>query len=140
MIRKSKSDSHANEPTVIKPTHVSRAWASVFLRIIDGRGAELSPLVLSLAAVRSKPSEAVRDRTNDYLNNRLEQDRGIKDRYRPMRRIKSAASAERFCGAIDELRRFLRVRSFHWQPVAADRRRLRQLRCAVIVLGIFEAA
>jgi len=48
MTRMSKSNSHADEPTVISETDLSRAWASVFLRIIDGRGKEVSPLVLSL--------------------------------------------------------------------------------------------
>jgi putative transposase len=93
------------------------------------------------AAVRSELGAAVRHRTSVYLNNRLEQDhRGIKDRYRPMRGFKSIASAGRFCRAFDELRSFLRVRSFHRQHVSADRRRLRQLCRAVTVLGILEAA
>jgi hypothetical protein len=49
MTRMSKSSSHADEPTVINETDLSRAWASVFLRIIDGRGTEVSPLVLSVS-------------------------------------------------------------------------------------------
>ena len=49
-------------------------------------------------------------------------------------------SAGRFCRAFDELRSFLRVRSFHRQHVSADRRRLRQLCGTVTVLGILEAA
>jgi len=49
MIRMSKSNSHADEPTVINETDLSRAWAKIFLRIIDGRGMEVSPLVLSLS-------------------------------------------------------------------------------------------
>ncbi len=44
----SKSNSHADEPTVIADTDLSRAWARIFLRIVDGRGSEISPLVLSL--------------------------------------------------------------------------------------------
>jgi hypothetical protein len=49
MTRMSKSSSHADEPTVINETDLSRAWGSVFLRIIDGRGTEVSPLVLSVS-------------------------------------------------------------------------------------------
>jgi len=94
-----------------------------------------------LTAIRSELGEAVRHRTNIYLNNRLEQDhRGIKDRYRSMRGFKRAMSAGRFCRAFDELRSFLRVRSFHRQHVSADRRRLRRLCGTVTVLGILEAA
>jgi putative transposase len=93
------------------------------------------------AAIRSELGEAVRHRTNVYLNNRLEQDhRGIKDRYRSMRGFNSAISAGRFCRAFDELRSFLRVRSFHRQHVSAERRRLRRLCGTVTVLGILEAA
>jgi len=44
----SKSSSHADEPTVVSDTGLSRAWARIFLRILDGRGSEVSPLVLSL--------------------------------------------------------------------------------------------
>ena len=76
------------------------------------------------AAIRSELGEAVRHRTNVYLNNRLEQDhRGIKDRYRPMRGFKSVTSAGRFCRAFDEVRSFLRVRAFianMFPPIAGD--------------------
>src|ERR1700761_1935326 len=56
-------------------------------------------------AVRSELGEHVRHRTNQYLNNRIEQDhRGIKGRYQPMRGFKSSSSAARFCRSHDELR------------------------------------
>jgi|SRR5579885_1309142 len=45
----SKSSSHAEAPTVIDETDLSRAWAKIFLRILDGRGTEVSPLVVSLS-------------------------------------------------------------------------------------------
>jgi hypothetical protein len=48
MTRMSKSNSHADEPTIVNDTDLSRAWARIFLRILDGRGSEISPLVLSL--------------------------------------------------------------------------------------------
>lgn len=44
----SKSNSHADEPTIIADTNLSRAWARLFLRIFDSRRTELSPLTLSL--------------------------------------------------------------------------------------------
>jgi transposase-like protein len=100
-----------------------------------------SPQGANPAAIRGELGEPVRHRINVYLNNRLEQDhRGIKDRYRSMRGLKSVTSARQFCRAFDELRNFLRVRSFHRQHVSADRRRLRRLCGTVTVLGILEAA
>ncbi len=55
----SKSNSHADEPTVVSDTDLSRAWARIFLRILDGRGSEVSPLVLSLTGFddHGQPSE-----------------------------------------------------------------------------------
>jgi hypothetical protein len=49
MTRMSKSNSHAGVPTVVSDTDLARAWAIIFLRILDGRGTEVSPLVLSLS-------------------------------------------------------------------------------------------
>ena len=93
------------------------------------------------AAIRSELGEAVRHRTNTYLNNRLEQDhRGIKDRYRPMRGFKNTGSAGRFCRGFDELRNFLRVRSRQREHVPADRRRLRLFRRTITALGMLQAA
>jgi putative transposase len=58
---------------------------------------------------RREFGEDVNHRTNQYLNNHLEQDhRGIKQRARPMLGFKRFASAARFCLAYDELRNFLR--------------------------------
>src|SRR5580693_1737235 len=63
-------------------------------------------------AIRTELGEAVRHRTNQYLNNRIEQDhRGIKGRYHPMRGFKSSSSAARFCRSFDELRNYLNPRS-----------------------------
>ncbi|WP_458758588.1 thymidylate synthase [Afipia sp. TerB] len=44
----SRSNSHADEPTVISDTNLSRAWARLFLAIYDSRRTEISPLTLSL--------------------------------------------------------------------------------------------
>jgi hypothetical protein len=49
MNQMSKSSSHADEPIVIGDTDLSRAWATAFLRIIDNKLTEISPLVLSLS-------------------------------------------------------------------------------------------
>jgi hypothetical protein len=45
----SRSKSHADEPTVISDTNLSRAWSRLFLHIYDGRRTEVSPLTLSLS-------------------------------------------------------------------------------------------
>jgi transposase-like protein len=48
------------------------------------------------SAIRNELGEAVRHRTNVYLNNRLEQDhRGMEDRYRPKKGFKSIPSVRR---------------------------------------------
>ena len=83
----------------------------------------------------------VRHRTNIYLNNRLEQDhRGIKGRCRPMLGFKSARSAKRYCRGHDELRNFLRCRSYMCQHIPASTRRFHHMRRTAIALGILEAA
>ena len=80
-------------------------------------------------AIRTELGKRVRHRTNQYLNNRLEQDhRGIKGRCRPMLGFKSTVSAGRYCRGYDELRGFLRCRSRMCQHVPAATRRLRLLR------------
>jgi putative transposase len=92
-------------------------------------------------AIRTELGKRVRHRTNQYLNNRLEQDhRAIKGRCRPMLGFKSTASAGRYCRGHDELRDFLRCRSRMCQHVPAATRRLRHMRRTAIALGILEAA
>ncbi|MBR0966958.1 thymidylate synthase [Bradyrhizobium diazoefficiens] len=44
----SKSNSHADEPTIIADTNLSRAWARLFLQIFDSGRTEISPLTFSL--------------------------------------------------------------------------------------------
>ena len=49
-------------------------------------------------------------RTNQYLNNLIEQEhRGIKQRYGPMKGARSLESASRFCRAHDELRSYYKA-------------------------------
>ena len=93
-------------------------------------------------AIRAELGKRVRHRTNQYLNNRLEQDhRSIKSRCRPMLGFKSnPASAGRYCRGHDGLRDFLRCRSRMCQHIPAATRRLRQMRRTAIALGILEAA
>jgi len=92
-------------------------------------------------AIRTELGEAVRHRTNQYLNNRIEQDhRGIKGRYQPMRGFKSSSSAARFCRDFDELRNFLRPRSNRNQHVPASHRRLHILSRSLTVISILTAA
>jgi putative transposase len=92
-------------------------------------------------AIRTELGNRVRHRTNQYLNNRLEQDhRGIKGRCRPMLGFKSTASARRYCQGHDELRNFLRSRSRMRQHVPAMTRRFRHMHRTAIALGILEAA
>ena len=92
-------------------------------------------------AIRSTLGRRVVHRTSAYENNGLEQDhRGVKGRTRCMRGFKSFASTERFCRSYDELRNFLRLRTRHNQPVAADRRRLIHLRRVTSALAMLEAA
>ena len=38
----------APEPIIINDTNLSRAWSRLLLRVLDGAGTEVSPLVLSV--------------------------------------------------------------------------------------------
>ena len=76
-------------------------------------------------AIRWIVGRRVLHRTNQYLNNRMEQDhRGIKQRYYPMLGFGSFAWASRFCIAFDELRHYLRARDRCSEavPLAMERR------------------
>jgi putative transposase len=76
-------------------------------------------------AIKAELGEAVRHRTNRYLNNHLEQDhRGIKQRIRPMGGFKSVESAQRFCRVHDEVRNFLRPRSRRNEVISLAQRRV----------------
>jgi putative transposase len=76
-------------------------------------------------AIKAELGEAVRHRTNRYLNNPLEQDhRGIKQRTRPMGGFQSVKSAQRFCRVYDEVRNFLRPCSRRNERVSLAQRRL----------------
>jgi putative transposase len=92
-------------------------------------------------AIRTELDDGVKHRTNQYLNNRIEQDhRGVKGRYRPMRGFKSPVSASRFCRGFDELRNHLYPRSRRSKNNPTSSRRKRFLQRATVALGIMEAA
>lgn len=80
-------------------------------------------------AIRRTLGHKVLHRTNQYLNNRIEQDhREVKQRYYPMRGFGSFASAARFCPAFDEVRHYFRTRSTFQKslPLAEQRRHFHQ--------------
>ena len=92
-------------------------------------------------AIRTELNEGVQHRTNQYLNNRIEQDhRGIKGRYRPMRGFKSPKSASRFCRGFDELRNHLQPCSRRSRTLPTNSRRRRFLTRGIVALRILEAA
>ncbi len=92
-------------------------------------------------AIRTELDAGVKHRTNQYLNNRIEQDhRGIKGRYGPMRGFKSHACASRFCRCFDELRNHLQARSRPSRNLPTNARRHRFLTRGIVALRMLEAA
>ncbi len=92
-------------------------------------------------AIACELGEEVTHRTNQYLNNHLEQDhRGIKQCVRPMLGFKRFTSAAWFCLAHDELRNFLRPVNARNQPVSWARRRLMQSRRLCVLRKLLKAA
>ena len=91
-----------------------------------------------IRAIRETLGPEAQHRTSHYMNNWIEQDqRGIKQRYYPMRGFGSFDAATRFCTAHDELRDRFRYRQRLNETVSlADQRRLFQERggevCAVL--------
>jgi putative transposase len=100
-------------------------------------------MVTTVTPARSGLSwtKGVKHRTNQYLNDRIEQDhRGIKGRYRPTRGFKSPESASRFCRCFDELRNHLQALSRRSQNLSTTARRHRFLTGGITALRILEAA
>ncbi len=92
-------------------------------------------------AIACELGEDVTHRTNQHLNNHLEQDhRGIKQRVRPMLGFKRFTSAARFCLAHDELRNFLRPTTARNQKVSLARRRLMHTRRLCVLTKLLKAA
>src|ERR1700736_1500829 len=77
-------------------------------------------------AIRTELDAGVKHRTNQYLNNRIEQDhRGIKGQYGPMRGFKSHESASGFGRCFDELRNHLQAQSRRSRNLQTNTRRHR---------------
>jgi putative transposase len=92
-------------------------------------------------AIRTELDAGVKHRTNQYLNNRIEQDHcGIKGRYGPMRGFKSHESGSRFCRCFDGLRNHLQVRSRRSRNLPTNARRHRFLTRGIVALRILQAA
>jgi putative transposase len=92
-------------------------------------------------AIACELGEDVTHRTNQYLNNHLEQDhRAIKQCVHPLRSFKRFASAARFCLAYDELRNFLRPVTARSQKVSLARRRLMHTRRLCVLTKLLKAA
>ena len=88
-------------------------------------------------AIREELEQAenkVLHRTNQYLNNLIEQDhRGVKSRYEPMKGFGAFKSADRFCRAHDELRNFYRPATTRNQKISlSERRRIHRERTAIL--------
>ena len=89
-------------------------------------------------AIREELEQAghpVLHRTNQYLNNLIEQDhRGIKSRYDPMKGFGAFESAARFCRAYDELRNFYRPATTRNENISlSERRRIHTERTAELM-------
>jgi transposase-like protein len=92
-------------------------------------------------AIRTELDSGVKHRTNQYSDNRIEQDhRGIKGRSEPMRGFKNTDSAARFCRGYDELRNHLYPRSRRSRNIPTNSRRHGFLTRGIIALRILEAA
>jgi hypothetical protein len=73
MTRMSKSKvSAAPEPIMISDNNLSRAWSRVLLRVLDGAGTEVSPLVLSVTGFDEKGSVAEDPAVRQALDQLLE--------------------------------------------------------------------
>jgi transposase-like protein len=110
--------------------HRDRQAARRFLRrLTDGQGNK--PLRLTTdkhpayrKAIRWIVGRKALHRTNQYLNNRIEQHhRPIKQRYYPMLGFGTFESASRFCSAFDELRHYLRFTGPNHKGITAPERR-----------------
>jgi transposase-like protein len=92
-------------------------------------------------AIRTELDAGVTHRTNQYLNNRIEQDhRRINGRYGPMRGFKGHESASRYCRCFDELRNYLQARSRRSRSLPTNHRRHRFLTRGIVALRILEVA
>jgi len=121
--------------------HRDREAARRFLRrLVDAQGRK--PLCVTTdkhpayrKAIRWIVGRKALHRTNQYLNNRMEQHhRPIKQRYYPMLGFGRFASASRFCTAFDELQHYLRVAGIGMERgKASDRRQTFRARWSTLI-------
>lgn len=93
-------------------------------------------------AMRELLGEEVRHRWSPYLTNGIEQDqRGINQRYSPMRGFNSGASAACFCRACDEQRQYFRLRTRMGQrlPALLEQRREFRARWTALMAELMAA-
>jgi transposase-like protein len=91
-------------------------------------------------AIRTELDAGIKNRTNQYLNNRIEQDHlGSRDNTDRTRGFKSHESASRFCRCFDELRNHLQARSRRSRNLPTNACRHRFLTRGIVALRILEA-
>jgi putative transposase len=91
-------------------------------------------------AIRTELDAGVKHRTNQCLNNRIEQDHlGSRDNTDRTRGFKSHESASRFCRCFDELRNHLQARSRRSRNLPTNACRHRFLTRGIVALRILEA-
>jgi len=109
--------------TMLSPTRDLAAAQAFFIQAIQTVGHKPERVTTDghdayPRAIRRAVGRKIVHRTNQYLNNRLEQDhRAVKQRYYPMRGFGCFYGAARFCTAFDELRQYFRSRSISQKPV-----------------------
>ena len=92
-------------------------------------------------AIAEELGTEVDHRTSQYKNNVIEQNhRGIKRRYRPMRGFRNFDAAQRFCGAFDEVRNFLRPASYINQTVSLTTHRAIHVQRVAALRDLISAA
>ena len=111
---------------------VGGVW-TVNLHLFDAKKAET--LARAIREELEQAGHPVLHRTNQYLNNLIEQDhRGIKSRYDPMKGFGAFESAARFCRAYDELRNFYRPATTRNENISlSERRRIHTERTAELM-------
>jgi transposase-like protein len=98
--------------TLLSPTRDLAAAKAFFRQAVETVGHKPKRVTTAAhdsypRAIRRPLGRQVQHRTNRHLNNCIEQDqRGVKQRYYPMRGFGRVAGAARFCTAFDEVRHY----------------------------------
>ena len=56
-------------PLLIEDDNLSYAWGHIVLKILEGSGKEISPLILSITS--SKEDQALRDKLDHFLTSKV---------------------------------------------------------------------